>query len=1035
MVAGASAIAADESSGLSSLHVPGGTSALLSAAGLDPARPRATAMLDIIRVVHELPDGADPQADERRARLRGYLEAIAQFERTRVVFPSGRVTLARVDDVTTRASVAGLARALGSSLERENGAYRLRPGSDARSQQRREALLGAGLDVPALEATLNAGGEVTLALQGDEVPLPLPAPVWQSLPVSSRTSEQFGGALVSSILGDRPAALLYYGVTSMDEDTRRYLAAAPGLVGEIYGGGTAGTLALYGRSLRVRHGRIVTPGPPEAAGLWEALAGERVTTPERFVLAVLGRDGGRLALLYDAVAHMDAPRQAFALGLWRPDADARRDRFEALYDACAPALAGWDPAVRPFARGLYDPAHLLLLVRAGPDGRPAPPAWHALWRKVFDGDGLPADPRDDLGDVEADGLVDAARLVETVLTANHAVRRTRAEAWLFAQRAFGHATVANAPGVFVAIRGFMRFRTLALTLERLGITDPLIYVSAFGQAQRLADIGDRERTATALGTFQGALVLVERARLSRVIDADVAGRLVSSLSEVPMTGQGEYLGGIAAWIDGDYLPAIGRPIGAAVEEGGASSLEADVLGAFAGRRADAGGQPEPAFDYEGFRYRADPAAAERVRMQGVRARQAGASLDAVMQFAREVLTVSAGIGDVSRVPSHVAALQAAVEALQVRDDVAAVREAGEDRDLDEVRDAIVALGKVRTPKQLARVGRIALPLQRAVDHRLGSVLMSLAYAFSLGDPENPALIAGDPSPRHDWGLIERDAGARARAPWTLPVQGRDSRGRWHVSGSLLALDVGLGDFALRRISNDALADAPTITANERWALTEAVVLAGAFDYRDADMALIAGALGRGRARVAALPATPASVPGVIADADLDDTRRPLLAWAVEHDPEHVAGMFSLGDLLALGQRAGDAMSAPDAWGTSGLSFDGRLGLRPPDPAQRPTLSGRRGKGLLATFVPDVALQVAETLHDHGLPASLARPVLAVATQEVIERVAVAHEDDWMGMVSALQRYLPGRMDDYLASVITGGYLVPVSQEPGSERVP
>src|SRR5512137_1076774 len=54
--------------GVASMPVPGGTAALLAAAGLDPSRPRVTALLDIIRVVHRVPEGIEPALDERRAR-------------------------------------------------------------------------------------------------------------------------------------------------------------------------------------------------------------------------------------------------------------------------------------------------------------------------------------------------------------------------------------------------------------------------------------------------------------------------------------------------------------------------------------------------------------------------------------------------------------------------------------------------------------------------------------------------------------------------------------------------------------------------------------------------------------------------------------------------------------------------------------------------------------------------------------------------------------------------------------------------------
>jgi len=308
--------------------------------------------------------------------------------------------------------------------------------------------------------------------------------------------------------------------------------------------------------------------------------------------------------------------------------------------------------------------------------------------------------------------------------------------------------------------------------------------------------------------------------------------------------------------------------------------------------------------------------------------------------------------------------------------------------------------------------------------------MSVAYACNIGDPESTALVAGDPSRQHDWDLLEPDEGNRVRAAWTIADETRDERNRWRVTGSILALDAGLPEQSLRRISSDAPPDPPTITDNDRQAFTEAVVFANTFDYRDQDMAVIVDAIRRGRARIAVLASVPDLLPEVAEAASLDEARSHLLAWALVQERDRVPDFFSLGELLRLGQVAPGAVVSLDAWGTSGLSREGSLCLRYPDSQPWSTFSGRRGKGLTPTFVPDLALLVAETLSDHRLPAALTRSMLAVATQDYLDRVRPAFEDDWMEMVSAVQRIVAARMDDYLASVMTAGPLVPV--EKGGE---
>jgi len=1017
--------------GWTSVHVPGRAAALLTAAGLDAGRPRTTAMLDIIRLVYEVSEGFDRSADERRVRFLGYLEAISEFERIRTALRGVPVRLALAENKDTRRQLEDMADVFGSALERKDREYRLQPRSGEPDQQRRTWLLAAGFDVAKAEAELNSGAPLTLGLPGDDLPLPLPDAFWRAVVAPA---ERLGGTLLTSILGDRKASLLYYGLCSLDVNTRQFIAANDSLVKDLYNSDRPGVFALYGRSLRVSGGRVEPPGGPPAVPLWEAVVDERVTRPERFVLKVLGNDRGRLALLYDAVAHLSPPARTFALGLWMADPGQRTERFKRLHAASAELMAGWDPFARPFARLLYDAAQLLLMTRVTPDGRAAPPAWRRLWEKILDGDTLPDKPENDLKNIEKDGVVDAAWLVDTLLLQNYRLRRSRAETWWFAQRVFGGAPDVSLPQVLVAMRGYSRFRTLAGTLERLGITDPSVYAGAFRQAQRVAAIGDRERSRTALALYQGGLVLIERARISRVLDAGAAGRLVASLCQVPISGDGEFLGGIASWIDAAYLPAIGRAVVPPAGSDQASSLEADVIGALAGRRPDRpAGAAGPTFEYEGVQYRIDLARPEVARMQAIRNTQGGPSLDAVMGLARQVLALAAGIGTLAQVPGHVAALKSAAAPL-IQAPASGAAAGPEVADLAEaVNEAVNELGKIRKAKDLNEATRIAEPLRRRVDAQLAGVLMSLAYACSIGDPESTALVAGDPSRLHDWGLLGPDEENRIRAAWTIAAETRDERNRWRVTGSILALDAGLAEQSLRRISSDAPSDPPAITGNDRRAFTEAVVFANMFDYRDQDMAVIVDAIRRGRARVAVLASVPDLLPEVAAAASLDEARTHLLAWALVQERDRVPDLFSLGELLRLGQVAPGAVVSLDAWGTSGLSREGSLCLRYPDSQPWSTFSGRRGAGLTPTFVPDLALLVAETLNDHRLPAALTRSMLAVATQDYVDRVRPAFDDDWRAMVAAVQQIVAARMDDYLASVMTAGPLVPIEKGGGDGR--
>jgi hypothetical protein len=79
------------------------------------------------------------------------------------------------------------------------------------------------------------------------------------------------------------------------------------------------------------------------------------------------------------------------------------------------------------------------------------------------------------------------------------------------------------------------------------------------------------------------------------------------------------------------------------------------------------------------------------------------------------------------------------------------------------------------------------------------------------------------------------------------------------------------------------------------------------------------------------------------------------------------------------------------------------------------------------------LLVAEWLDDRGLPAALARSVLLVATLDYIDELDLAYDDDWLALIADVQRILPGRMDDYLATITSGGALVRLARAKEGRR--
>ena len=150
------------------------------------------------------------------------------------------------------------------------------------------------------------------------VPVPLTAAVWSKAVFLRPVAP---GDLVIEILGNRQASLLCYGLAALDDETLQYLAEHPAVLTQIYALG-AEPFAVFANSVRVHGGRIVPPGGDEAIPLWEAVVGESVTRPDRFLIALFTQAEGRMASLYDTIGQLDRGRQRFALGLWMKDSSA-----------------------------------------------------------------------------------------------------------------------------------------------------------------------------------------------------------------------------------------------------------------------------------------------------------------------------------------------------------------------------------------------------------------------------------------------------------------------------------------------------------------------------------------------------------------------------------------------------------------------------------------------------------------------------------------------------------------------------------------
>lgn len=841
----------------------------------------------------------------------------------------------------------------------------------------------------------------------DLVPVPLTEDVWSDAVFHRRVERE---DLVAAILSDRFAALLCHGLAALDDQTLQFFAAHEGLLSRIVER-SAPAFGAFSNSVRVRANRIVPPGDDGAVPLWEAIVGEKVTRPERFIQQLFEQNEGRLAYLYDTIGQIDAPRRAFALGLWMKDPAARLDRFKALATSGINAYREWHVRTLPFNRASHDAAMTLTRISVDETGAPAAPAARGFWSRVWSGNDLPDDPGRQLRGADEEPF-DAAFVMEAVGSSDVRLRAERLDQIAFAQRVFS-GTTADRGDVFVATRAVARYRMLALTLERIGITAAPAYVAAARHAARLAAV-DGHRGFVAQAQYQGAVALVARMVQVRTITAARAQQLIERLAARPLNAEGRYAGGVAEWIIDDLAPALHA----------ADTMEDTLVAALGGRPSGDDAAPTHVV-WEGHRYRLDLGAAERRRLHDVREKQGGLPITVALDLAvaaRRLSTEKLAAEDLESVRVRLTRLAAAAPERSRQDEednlpagLGAPREAH-----GILQKAIDDLSRAVKAGDFRRVPRIADPLLTLTDELLAQALLSFAYAVAAGEPDGALLLADDVSHRHDFGFAAKDADTRARIVWSVPRQEVSPGVPWHVSGSLLGLDVALASSALRRVNNERVLEAPRLTSNERDGFAVSVSLMNPFALRDADRDALAAALDRGASRVAALAG--ADDVDVVADAvAMEGGRRRALRWTLAHERDRLPSMFSATERLVLG---GGRPADFHAWGMGVLTTVGCLCSHMMPPGRSALLAGRPQLGLTASGLPDVNLQIAVRLKELNLPAALARVVLSAAMQDFIDEAHPTDDADWLALARRARMFSREQVEDYVAAATANGPLVP-----------
>ena len=410
-------------------------------------------------------------------------------------------------------------------------------GSSAQNQTRRAAL----------SAQLKGSSH----LGAISVPLPLDTSIWREtiLGYPIKDSE-----LAATILSDRSTALLYYGLAALDDDTLGWLG--PDRETLLYLRRNAAAFAAFGRSVRIRGGRVTIPGGDGAEPIWTAIVGADPERPSIFVQRLF-RGNGRLAWFYDTIQHLDREHQRLVFG--DDDSESVRiERTRALLDVFESAAPEWKIPDRPFERPALGPSVVVSRAAVNGSGGFSGPDSRKLWELVFRERGETASTEAS-GDPAADDhhALEPSWLARRISLVPAHLGRARLETFLFAQRCFPKRRAEEAATV-AALRGAMAFPALALTLENIGVTDVATYAAAARAAAALNAIRSPEWRTVAIAEFQSSLAIVLRAVRLNGLDPEDGVALASSLIGLPVSANQGYGDFFVHWLQQHRVAILGR---------------------------------------------------------------------------------------------------------------------------------------------------------------------------------------------------------------------------------------------------------------------------------------------------------------------------------------------------------------------------------------------------------------------------------------------------------------------------------------------
>ncbi len=305
------------------------------------------------------------------------------------------------------------------------------------------------------------------------------------------------------------------------------------------------------------------------------------------------------------------------------------------------------------------------------------------------------------------------------------------------------------------------------------------------------------------------------------------------------------------------------------------------------------------------------------------------------------------------------------------------------------------------------------------DAELAQVLAAWTYAPHLGAADGGALVGGDPSLSHDFGLRSVNR-TRFEQRWEIAAAGSDKPS---ISGSLLGLEAALANWSLRRLASDRIPSPPTIGANDLKALFLTAALTDPRQLTDHGMSELALAISRGTGRLDTARGDPLQLIGAARSASISPWRREVLPWLFAEEPDRLDEQFSL---IARARLGGLREDQTAAWGTSALAI-GCLCLQMPKPRIPEMILGRPADGMVGGQSADLMLRIATILVEMRLPASLASPVMHYAMRDFLDVVRPEHPADFDAYARAAGALRRTTVEDYISAIAAVGALRPAPQ--------